>query len=80
MRNILILLASLILASCGTVNATVNPDGSLTWKSTTLFKDIVEVNAESSADDFKFGLGSSTGNLSEAQMKAVLCIMTGDCE
>lgn len=72
-----VLATTLFLSGCATVTMTKTGEN-VTWKSTTLWKDLDAVDAQAIGKDgnFTFGLGASDSSLTAEQMQAVICLFT----
>jgi len=79
MKLILALILTLLLAGCATTEAThSSPDGfTVSWKSTTLFKDVKD--AEATWGDFSARLGSSASQQESAMLACLIAPQLDGC-
>ena len=68
----------LILSGCASTEMHKAPDGTLSWKSSTLWKDIDAVNAK--ADGVNFSLGRSATSENAANPAIVACLIAPQLE
>lgn len=77
MKAFLILLAALLLTGCATTDLSYSTDGTVSWSSKTLWKDVEDVAVE--WGEFNATLGGSKGSGQEALIACIIAPQLEGC-
>lgn len=70
-------IVAILSTGCATTEMSKTPNGDMTWKSRTLWKDISDIDAE--ADGIRFRMGNSV-SADDARMLLALCLVVPTAE
>lgn len=77
MKAFLILLAAFLLTGCATTDLSYSTDGTVSWSSKTLWKDVEDVAVE--WGEFNATLGGSKGSGQEALIACIIAPQLEGC-
>lgn len=77
MKALLIVICALALAGCATTDLSYSPDGTVSWSSKTLWKDISDVAVE--WNEFNATMGGSKGTGNEALIACIIAPQLEGC-